>query len=239
VKSRSLLESFRNAADGLSHVLHKDWHMRVLFLIGAIVLLLSAFLRVTRAELLLLCVGITLVVLAEVLNSAIEAMVDLASPGFHELAKTAKDVGGAGVLVASICGVLICAGVFITADTTVALRGVTQRPAPHILHVALVGAITIIVAVVLGKLWSGSAEKLTRGGVVSAHSALAFFLFVSVAYLTKDVVSSAMAFLLAVMVAQSRVEAGIHRAREVLIGAGVALVVGVALYAVLAMRGGM
>ena len=103
--------------------------------------------------------------------------------------------------------------------------------------VALAGAVTVIAAVILGKLWGGHGA-LTKGGVVSAHSALGFFCFVSVWFLTQDILVTGLALVLAVLVAQSRIQAGIHTVREVLIGVAVALLVGVGIYSVLAMRGG-
>lgn len=237
MRSRSPMESFRHAIEGLAYVLYTHRHMRYHFLIGAVVLLVSAILRVTRVELLLLFVAIALVVLAEVFNTALETMVDLASPEFHPLAKVAKDIGGGGVLVACIGAALIGGGVFVRADVLERLQGVQARPAPHALHIVLVGLTTVVVAVILGKLWGGHGT-LFRGGLVSAHSALAFFCFVSVCYLSTDVLVWSLSFVLALLVAQSRVETGVHTLREVLIGGAVALVVGGGLYGVLAMRGG-
>ena len=74
---------------------------------------------------------------------------------------------------------------------------------------------------------------------MSAHSALAFFCFVTIWFLTPDTLERALALILAVLVAQSRVDAGIHTVKEVLIGAVVALVTGFALYGALVMRHGM
>jgi len=237
MRPRTLIESTRNAVEGLVYVLHRDWHMRFLFLLGSVVILASTIFRVTRMELLLLSVAICLVVLAELLNSAIETVVDLVSPEFHPLAKAAKDIGGAGVLVACIIGVLILVGVFLSAQGIERLQGATIRPAPHPLHVALAGVVTVVVAVILGKLW-GRRGTLTKGGVVSAHSALAFFCFVSVWFLTPDILVRGLAFVMAVLVAQSRVQSGIHTVREVLIGVVVALLVGGGIYSMLAMRAG-
>jgi diacylglycerol kinase (ATP) len=238
MRSRHLLDSTRFAIDGLVHVLHKDWHVRVLFLIGALILLASAVVRVTRVELLLLCLAVTLVVLAEVFNSAIENVVDLVSPEYHPLAKIAKDVGGAGVLVAIVMGSLIVIGVFVNAEALETMRGASLRQPPHPMHILLVGLVSVFVAVMLGKLWGGRGS-LVRGGALSAHSALAFFCFVSIWFLTSDTLERALAFILAVLVAQSRVDAGIHTVREVFIGAVVALVAGFALYGALVMRSGM
>ncbi len=238
MKSRSIPQSVAHAVDGLVHVLQEHKHMRYHFAIGAVVLLVSVLLSVAPVGVLLICVAITLVVLAELVNSAVEAAVDLASPERQPLAKVAKDVASAAVLVSCVGAVLIGAGVFINRDSLEALRGAGTRPAPHFLHVGLVGVVTVLVAVVLAKLWGGRGA-VTRGGVVSAHSALAFFCFVSVWFLAPhDIIVRALAFVLAVLVAQSRIDAGIHNLREVLIGVVVALVVGVGLYGALAMRAG-
>jgi diacylglycerol kinase (ATP) len=211
--------------------------MRFICLIGALMMLVSALLRLTRVDVLLLLVAISMVVLAEVVNRAIEVVVDLVSPGFHPLAKTAKDIGGAGVLVAAIMGSVIALGVFVSADVVKSLQGIPTRPEPHFLHVGLVGIVTVVAAVILGKLWGGHGT-LTRGGLVSAHSALAFFCFISICFLTRDIIVSSLAFALAFLVAQSRLDAGIHTLREVAIGIVVALVVGSGLYWLLWMKAG-
>src|SRR5574340_1434425 len=65
LKSRHLLDSFRFAVDGLIYVLHRHRHMRYHFLLGAVVLLISAVLSVTRVELVLLCLAIALLIMAE------------------------------------------------------------------------------------------------------------------------------------------------------------------------------
>jgi len=234
VRGRGLLESSRNAVDGLLHVLQQDWHMRFICLVGAIVMLISALLRVTRLEVLILLVAVALVVLAEVLNRAIEVIVDMVSPGYHPLARVAKDVGGAGVLVAAIMGSVVALGVFVNADALAVIQGLSTRGAPGFTHVGFVGLVTVVVAVILGKVWGGHGS-LTRGGLVSAHSALGFFCFISIWFLTTDPITRGLAFVLAALVAESRVEAGIHTVREVVIGTAVALVVGTLLYGFLNM----
>ncbi len=236
MKSHTLLDSFRFAVDGLVYVLHRHRHMRYHFLLGAIVLLMSAVMSVTRTELVLLCLAIAGLIMAELVNTALETVVDMITQEYHPLAKVAKDVGGAVVLVASVTAVLTVIGVFVTAKRLGLVEQMQARPAPHPLHLVLVGAATILVAVVLAKLWSGH-WNLTRGGMVSAHSALAFFCFVTAVHVSSDPVVWVLTFVLAVLVAQSRVEGGIHSLREVIIGAGVALVLGSLLYAVLGMRG--
>ncbi len=81
----------------------------------------------------------------------------------------------------------------------------------------------------MAKLWSGH-WNLPKGGLVSAHSALAFFCFITVVFVSSDPIVWVLALVLAILVAQSRVEAGIHNMREVLIGAVVALALGGLMY---------
>jgi len=237
VKSRHLLDSLRFAVEGLVHALHVDWHLRYILLAGAIVLLASTFFRLTRVEILWLVLALTLVLMTELFNRAIEAVVDLVTPEFRPLAKVAKDVAAAAVLVSIVAGLVMVAGAFSHEDVLKRLRGIGERPPPHFVHVLMVGVITVVIAVLLAKVWEGH-WQLTRGGMVSAHTAVAFFCFVSVCFWTSDVLVWVMALVPAILVAQSRVETGAHSVREVLIGAIVALVVGGGLYGILAMRGG-
>ncbi len=150
MRSRTLLDSFRFAVDGLVYVLHRHKHMRYHFLLGAVVLLMSTVWPVTRTELLLLCLAISSLIMAELVNTALETIVDLVSPGYHPLAKIAKDVGGAVVLVASVTAALTVIGVFVTAQR-IGVAPPEFRPAPHILQLILVGAASVVVAVILGE----------------------------------------------------------------------------------------
>ena len=75
--------------------------MRIHALVAALVVLAGALLRLTPGEWALAALAIALVVAVELLNTALEAVVDLVSPGEHPLAKRAKDVAAAAVLVAS------------------------------------------------------------------------------------------------------------------------------------------
>lgn len=78
-----------------------------------IVLILGLYLKISTSEWIFLTLAITAVISAEALNSGIEKTVDLTSPDFHELAKHAKDVAAAGVLISSIGAVIVGAFIFI------------------------------------------------------------------------------------------------------------------------------
>lgn len=205
--------------EGLVYALQTQRHMRYLLIISALVLLGGQVAGINSAGLVGIALAIGMLLIAELLNAAIEAIVDLVSPAYHPLARAAKDVAASAVLVASTIAVFICALILLESPRVSALFSHSHVGAgPKPLHVALVGAAVVAIAVVLGKVW-GRKGTLWQGGAVSGHAALAAYLFASICYKAKgSTLIIAMALALAFLVAQSRLEAGFHTLREVLIG---------------------
>ena len=81
--------------------------------ISIIIVLLGAAFQISRAEWLAIVLAIMIVICAEGANTAIEAVVDLASPSYHPLAKVAKDVAAGMVLLAAIGAVIIGMIIFL------------------------------------------------------------------------------------------------------------------------------
>ncbi len=104
---RSRVQSFAYAARGWWYVLRTQRNAWIHVVITIVVVLLSIWLGLTPRDWAILVLTIALVFIAEFLNTAIEAVVDLASPGQHPLAKLAKDVGAGAVLLAAIAAVVI------------------------------------------------------------------------------------------------------------------------------------
>jgi diacylglycerol kinase (ATP) len=103
----SRLRSFKYALQGWWFVLRTQKNAWIHALASVIVVPLALWLQVSRLELAVIFLAITAVWVGEFLNTAIEAVVDMASPEFHPLAKVAKDVAAAAVLLAAIAAVLI------------------------------------------------------------------------------------------------------------------------------------
>lgn len=103
----SRLQSFRYAFEGWGYMLRTQPNAWIHALISAAVFLLGFWLQLPRLEWAILILTILLVWMAEFMNTALEAVVDMASPEFHPLAKTAKDVAAAAVLVGAAGAVLI------------------------------------------------------------------------------------------------------------------------------------
>ncbi|MEY8877692.1 MAG: diacylglycerol kinase family protein [Leptothrix sp. (in: b-proteobacteria)] len=112
-RATSRLQSFRHAGRGLRVLFAGQPNARIHLVVAVGVVLLGAWLRIDRIDWALLALAIGLVIGAEALNTAVEHVVDLASPRWHALARDAKDVAAAGVLVASLAALAIGLLVFV------------------------------------------------------------------------------------------------------------------------------
>src|SRR6185437_12162147 len=99
--------SFNHAFEGILYAAKTQQNMRAHLIIGLFVVLASLFLRLERYYVIALVFCIGLVLSLELLNTAVEAIVDLLTVTHHPLAKTAKDAAAGAVLVASIAAVVI------------------------------------------------------------------------------------------------------------------------------------
>lgn len=217
----SLRWSFTWAFEGIVFVLRTQRNMQVHVAAGLLVFVLAVVLGVSRFELLALISAVTLVLVAEMFNTAVEAAIDAVITSYHPLVKIAKDVAAGAVLIAAVSAVAIAYLVLygrLTSPGRDLLRGVRQAPT-HVIVIVLV--ITVILVVAL-KAFTGVGTPL-RGGFPSGHAAVAFAAWMAItlvaAPLAHGALVSTLAFLVALLVAQSRVEAGFHSSAEVVAGA--------------------
>jgi diacylglycerol kinase (ATP) len=201
--------------------------MRSHFVAAAGVLLAALFLRVSPIEFALLALSILFVLFAEMINTAVEAVVDLASPGFHPLAKVAKDTAAGAVLIAAcgagIMGYLILAKYILPQYGKVLAMFGTQSDLGTVVAIMIV-----VIVVIMIKSLRGTGTPL-HGGTPSGHAAIAFSIATAVSLNTGNPLTSLLSIALAVMVSHSRLLMRIHTTREVvlgsLVGAGVTIVV--------------
>jgi diacylglycerol kinase len=101
----SRIHSFGYAFRGWWHVLRTQQNAWIHAVISTAVIIVALWLKLPARDLAVLLVTIAMVWSAEFLNTAIEAVVDLASPDKHPLAKVGKDVGAAAVLIAALAAI--------------------------------------------------------------------------------------------------------------------------------------
>src|ERR687884_2018215 len=199
----SVFESFNYAIEGVVHVLRTQRNMRIHFAVAVAVLAIAAAVGVTKLELIALLISIAFVLIAEMINSAIEGAIDVATTAFDPMAKLAKDIAAGAVLIATIVAVAV--GYLVFADrigkrSTELLDKLRDAPAALTL-IALFLTIILVIAV---KAWTGRGTPL-RGGLPSGHAAIAFAGWVATTYITGNAhrfLVSSIALIMAFLVAQ-------------------------------------
>lgn len=228
---RKLIDSFNYAINGLLYALRTQRNMRIHFGFALIALLLSVLFDVSKVELLVLFFTISLVIVCELINTAVEAVVDLYTRRYHPLARIAKNVAAGAVLFSAVNAVIVGYLIFIDDITPLTLHlfnRIRQSPI-HLTFVSL--AITLLV-VIIGKTWKGRGTSL-RGGMPSGHSAMAFTLATAIALMSSSTAVTTLVMVMALLVAQSRVEASIHTAFEVVMGAIIGILVTVLIFQII------
>ena len=219
-RSPSVLQSFNFAFEGIIHVLRTQRNMRIHFMIAAGVLIGALIVGVSRLELVILLMAISFVLIAEMINSALEAGIDVATTSFDPLAKLAKDIAAGAVLIATVNALAVGYLVFVDRIKDPSSRAIDRlRDAPT--EITLVALVLTVILVIGAKAYTRRGRPL-RGGLPSGHSAIAFAGWMAATYILGDsthwFLISTLTFIMALLVAQTRIEAGFHSFVEVLSG---------------------
>lgn len=216
MRSRTLIDSFNYAFDGVVYAFKTQRNIRLHFLAAGIVLLVSLVLKLTKVEVLLLLTTIAFVIVAEMINTAIEVTIDMITREHHPLAAIAKNVAAGAVLVASFLAVIVGYLVFFPKFEAMIPRViVTLQRAPS--YLVMIALILTVVLVVAGKAFTQTGKPL-QGGMPSGHTALGATAATTIAILSGNGLIAFLAFFLVLLVAESRLENEIHSLLEVLVG---------------------
>ena len=218
-RARTLIESFNFAVEGIIHVLRTQRNMRIHFLAAVAVLVAGIAIGISKLELIALLLAIAFVFITEMLNSALEQAIDVATTSFDPLAKLAKDIAAGAVLIATVNAIAIGYLVFsseIADRSSRLLESLRDAPA----QLTLIALVVTVIAVIAAKAYTGRGRPL-RGGLPSGHAAVAFAGWMAATLVIGNshrFLISSLTFIMALLVAQTRVEAGIHSALEVTYG---------------------
>jgi len=215
--------AFDYAFQGILYATRTQTNMRIHLVAAALAMFASLYLRLERAYVAIVVLCIAIVIALELVNTAVEAVVDLMTVAHHPLAKIAKDASAGAVLVVSMAAVIVAYLVFYEgvtaagAQVSVAVAGIPRNFA--FVALAVVGVVTIFVKSFVGRRHGTPLQ----GGAISGHAALAFAGATVITVLVPTLVVGLLAFFLAFLVSQSRIEGGIHSLPEVAAGAALGL----------------
>jgi diacylglycerol kinase (ATP) len=227
-----VIASLNYAVAGIVHVLRTQRNMRIHFAVAIAALIAGIGFGVSRGELLAVLLAGAFVIVAEMFNTAIEAAIDVATSSFDPRAKIAKDVAAGSVLISAVVALGVAYVVFadrLERPTASVFERIRTTP----VHLTVIALFLVVIAVIALKAATHRGDLL-RGGLPSGHAAVAFAGATAIGFITASsahsVLAISLAFLMAALVAQTRVEAGIHTLGEVALGGVLGVLITLAIF---------
>lgn len=232
MKRFNIVDSFNAAIEGFLHVLRTQRNMRIHFIIAVLALILGVYLNFSRIEIMILCLTVGFVLVAEMFNTVVEFLLDGLVDRRDERTKVIKDISAGTVLVASINAMIMAYFLFFKYDIFSEFNKGMLRLKQSDWHITFLAFILVSAAVILSKALLHKGTPL-RGGMPSGHAAVSFSTSTIIALVSENALVCTLAFVLATLVAQSRIRRGLHNFWEVFTGALLGVLITALLYQVL------
>lgn len=228
MKLKKLAESFNYAIEGIIHATRTQRNMRIHLVTALLVLTACFFYDLSKFEMLLIIISITMVISAELFNTAIEFAIDATTNFYHPLVKASKNAAAGGVLVTAINAVIVGYIIFFDKLKLINFQVMNKikHSNPYTIFIIL---LIVIITILIIKAIFGEGTPL-KGGMPSGHSAMAFSIATIISIIGKDPLVLILSYLMAFIVAQSRVDAEIHSILEVVVGAVVGTILTIFLF---------
>jgi len=228
LKKDGFLESLNYAIEGIVNALRTQRSMKIHFIIAILVMLFSLIMGVNRLELIFIFLIICCIMALEMINTALEIVVDMLAQEYSIKAKLAKNTAAGAVLIAVIGGVF--GGYLIFADRIGSFSfqfaaAISRKP----LHLVFINLGLLLLIIIFWKSFYKRGKPL-EGGMPSGHSALAFSVAVMVYFLSTSNIVISLVFILAVLTAHSRVDSGVHSLKEVIAGSVLGIILSVLIF---------
>ncbi len=235
LKNDNFIEAWYNAINGIIYTATTQRNFRIQLILAVIVLALSLFYGLGTTEFLCLVFALFFVIFAEMVNTAIETVVDLFVDVYHPKAKIAKDVA-AGAVVLSACNALIVGYfIFFNAENMKAISdSIFNNMIKSPQHLAFVAIILVVIAVIAIK--ASCSKKKERGQLIkegfvpSGQSAIAFAVLTAIWINSKDIVTFTLALVLSLLVVGNRIYNNARTKAEVVFGACMGVLIVILIY---------
>ena len=237
----NFLDAWKNAINGIIYATTTQRNVKIQLVIAVVVVIVSLFFDLNRAEFLCFLFTIILILFAEMCNTAIETVVDLYVDVYHPKAKIAKDVAAGGVVITAINAIIVAYFLFFDKISDISLnfiRNVVNSP----VHLAFTSIVIVVVAIValIAMARTNKHRVLNAKFLPSGFTALAFaintIIWVMIDRVTDDeairAVILTLSLVLAILVSASRIEAKAHRVSEVVFSACIGIAIVLLVYGV-------
>lgn len=230
MKIKSIIDSFNYAVTGILTAMKTEKNLRFHYIIAILVIVFSLFFDFSRLEFLIMLFAISLVIVSEMINTSIEKAIDIFTKQYHPLAKIAKDIAAGAVLIASMNALVV--GYLLFFDRLNPLTNLVlfkiRNSEIHLTFVALI-LVTFLTIGFKAKYYKGRGTHF-QGGTVSGHSAISFCIATIITFIANHILVTTLAYGLAILVGESRIEGRIHSISEVVYGAILGVLIGILVF---------
>lgn len=227
LKNKNFIDAWTNAFNGIIYAVTTQSNIKTQLVIAVIVMLISLLFNLSRAEFLCLMFTVVLIIFAEMVNTAIETVVDLYTDLYHPKAKIAKDVGAGAVVITAVNALIVAYFLFFDKISDIGLnfiRNLANSP----VHMAFIGIFLITILVVTLKAASSTNKHkfLKNNFSVSGQAAIAFGANTIIWLSTTNIVVLTLSFIMAILVCVTRYESKKKTIVELVFGAltGIAII---------------
>lgn len=235
MKNDNFIEACNNAVNGIIYAATTQRNIKIQLVLAVIVMILCLFYGLETTEFLCLVFAVFFVIFAEMINTAIETVVDLFVDVYHPKAKIAKDVA-AGAVVLSACNALIVGYfIFFKAENLQSISdSIFNNMIKSPLHLAFVAIMLVVIAVIAIKASCSKrkqrGELIKEGFVPSGQSAIAFAALTAIWINSKDIVTFTLALVLSLLVAGNRMYNNARTKAEIVFGSCLGVLIVLLIY---------
>ena len=235
MKNDNFFEAWGNATNGIIYSATTQRNIRIQLVLAVIVMVLSLFYGLNTAEFLCLLFAVFMVIFAELINTAIETVVDLFVDVYHPKAKISKDVAAGAVVLAACNALVVGYFIFFKEENLKAISdSIFNNMVKSPMHLAFVAIMLVVIAVISMK--AGCSKKTERGELVkegfvpSGQSAIAFAVLTAIWLNSKDIVTFTLALILSILVVENRVGSNARTKAEIVFGACMGVLIVLLIY---------
>jgi len=235
MKNDNFFEAWGNATNGIIYSATTQRNIRIQLVLAVIVMVLSLFYGLNTAEFLCLLFAVFMVIFAELINTAIETVVDLFVDVYHPKAKISKDVAAGAVVLAACNALVVWYFIFFKEENLKAISdSIFNNMVKSPMHLAFVAIMLVVIAVISMK--AGCSKKTERGELVkegfvpSGQSAIAFAALTAIWLNSKDIVTFTLALILSILVVENRVGSNARTKAEIVFGACMGVLIVLLIY---------
>lgn len=235
LKNDNFIEACNNAVNGIIYAATTQRNIRIQLVLAVIIMMLSLFYGLNTTEFLCLVFAVFMVIFAEMINTAIETVVDLFVDVYHPKAKIAKDVAAGAVVLAACNALVVGYFIFFNKENIKAISdSIFNNMVKSPTHLAFVAILLVIIAIIAVKASCSRkkqrGELIKEGFVPSGQTAIAFAALTAIWINSRDIITFSLALVLSVLIAGNRLYNNAKTKAEVAFGACMGILIVILVY---------